>query len=48
MEGKSVIMIISPIPQKGKPVLVERLDPKNKLIIDELLIGAGYAQNENK
>ncbi len=25
-EGKSVIMIISPIPQKGKPALVERED----------------------
>lgn len=25
-EGKSVIMIISPIPQKGKPILVERDD----------------------
>ena len=27
-EGKSVIMIISPIPQKGKPTLVERVEPK--------------------
>ena len=26
LEGKSVIMIISPIPQKGKPTLVERDD----------------------
>ena len=26
MEGKSVIMIISPIPQKGRPTLVERPD----------------------
>lgn len=28
LEGKSVIMIISPIPQKGKPALVESLEPK--------------------
>ncbi len=28
IEGKSVIMIISPIPQKGKPTLVERVEPK--------------------
>jgi translation initiation factor IF-3 len=27
LEGKSVIMILSPIPQKGKPMLVERPDP---------------------
>jgi translation initiation factor IF-3 len=26
LEGKSVIMILSPIPQKGKPILVERPD----------------------
>ncbi len=30
LEGKSVIMIISPIPQKGKPTLVERIDPKSE------------------
>jgi translation initiation factor IF-3 len=29
IEGKSVIMILSPIPQKGKPTLIERPDPKN-------------------
>jgi translation initiation factor IF-3 len=28
LEGKSVIMIISPIPQKGKPTLVDSIDPK--------------------
>jgi translation initiation factor IF-3 len=28
LEGKSVMMIISPIPQKGKPVLVDKTDPK--------------------
>jgi translation initiation factor IF-3 len=28
LEGKSVIMILSPIPQKGKPTLIERPDPK--------------------
>ena len=30
-EGKSVIMILSPIPQKGKPTLIERPDPRNPL-----------------
>lgn len=30
MEGKSVIMIISPVPQKGK-TLIERPDPKNPI-----------------
>jgi translation initiation factor IF-3 len=28
LEGKSVIMILSPIPQKGRPTLIERPDPK--------------------
>jgi translation initiation factor IF-3 len=28
IEGKSVMMIISPIPQKGKPVLVDKTDTK--------------------
>ncbi len=28
LEGKSVMMIISPIPQKGKPVLVDKTDTK--------------------
>jgi translation initiation factor IF-3 len=30
LEGKSVIMIISPIPQKGKPTLVERVETKSE------------------
>jgi translation initiation factor IF-3 len=31
IEGKSVIMILSPIPQKGRPALIEKPDPKTPL-----------------